>query len=62
MIADLNDGSGPVLIKYIRIRGSSSFFFVNEVFCYELPRVLPTDIIKLEGRASGANLAVPTYV
>ena len=45
MIADLwVDGSA--LVKFIHIRGSDDFY-INEVFCYYWPRVLPTDIVQI---------------
>ena len=42
MVADLNDGSGPILVNYIHVRADGDFG-LNEIFCYEHPRVMDED-------------------
>ena len=34
MVADLNDGGGPILVKYIHLRADNDFG-LNEIYCYE---------------------------
>ena len=60
MIADLNDGTGTVAVKYIFLR-STIAFTLNEIFCYELQRVLPDDIISIEGKNTGNVHPVHAY-
>ena len=60
MIADLNDGTGTVAVKYIFLR-STVAFTLNEIFCYELQRVLHDDIISIEGNDTGATYPIHAY-
>ena len=43
MVADLDDGSGPILVKYIHLRADADFG-LNEIFCYEYGRLTNDDL------------------
>ena len=60
MIADINDGSGPKLVKYIHLTGDA-VFEVNEILCYEKPRLMPSDFAYFI-RGGSSSTTMPSYI